>query len=108
MPRTLIETTAAFRRYRVTDAQGKVIGEDLESIPTPAQANADAIQKAAASALATNRAIVSGADTYLAVTSPSAAQVAAQTRSLTQAAKALSQQNTALIRMVLGLLDGTD
>lgn len=83
-------------------------GENASVPPGPAQVNADAIAKAAASALATNRAILNGADTYLAIASPSAAQVAAQVRGLTQAAKALAQQNTGLIRLVLGLLDSTD
>jgi hypothetical protein len=54
----------------------------------------DQMAKAATSALDVNR-------TYLALTSPTTAQNVAQIRSLTQ-------QNTVLIRLLLGLLDRTD
>lgn len=58
------------------------------------QQTADTIKAAAVDALAANR-------TYIARTSPTAAQTTAQV-------KALSQQNNGLIRLLLGLLDGTD
>jgi hypothetical protein len=94
MPRTLIETTATYRRYRVTDAQGAVIGEDLETIPAPEQVNESTIRQQAASALAGNR-------TFLAIASPTGAQVTAQV-------KALTRQSNGVIRLVLGQLDSTD
>ncbi len=63
-----------------------------------------ALRKAAASAKATLDNIVSGADTYLAIASPSNAQIAAQVRALTQAAKASAtidkQVISALARLV--------
>jgi hypothetical protein len=81
----------------VTDANGqrvrKSVSEDIPD-PGPQQVNADALHSKAAAALDRNVA-------YLAVTSPTNAQVAAQV-------KLLTQENSALIRMVLGLLDSTD
>lgn len=59
-----------------------------------AAANAVSVRQAAAGALDANR-------SFLAVATPTAAQVAAQV-------KALTRQNNALIRLVLGQLDGTD
>jgi hypothetical protein len=61
---------------------------------TPEQDNDEAIRGQAAQALATNR-------TFIGLASPTNAQVVAQV-------KALSRQNNALIRLALGLLDGTD
>lgn len=57
------------------------------------EANRTAIQDAARTALDTNR-------TYTALATPTAAQTTAQV-------KALSRQNNGLIRLLLGLLDGT-
>lgn len=59
-----------------------------------AQTNMDAIRSAATTALDTNR-------TYLALASPTNAQVAAEV-------KALAQQVNGIIRLVLGKLDGTN
>lgn len=85
----------------LTDAQlyaaldrGLVQAADV-TVPEPATvANRRAIESAAATALAGNRA-------FLALASPSNAQVLAQVRALTN-------QNQRLIRLALGLLDGTD
>lgn len=104
---TTREVTYAAGGFNPAKPDGAVLSVRAVEVDA-AQVNSDAIQKAAAAALATNRAIVSGADAYLAITSPSAAQVAAQVRGLTQAVRALAQQDNGLIRLVLGLLDGTD
>lgn len=56
--------------------------------------NSATLRQQAVQALATNR-------TYVALTSPTATQTTAQM-------KALSRQMNALIRLTLGLLDGTD
>lgn len=72
-------------------------GNRVESVPVaddPSLGNRDAIEQAARQALATNR-------TYVALASPSAAQTAAEV-------KALARQNNGVIRLLLGLLDGTD
>lgn len=61
---------------------------------TWANPNEDAIRKAAATALETNR-------TFLAVASPTNAQTLAQV-------KALTRQNQGVIRLALNMLDGTD
>lgn len=54
-------------------------------------------------------------NTYLAIQSPTNANVVAQVRALTNQSnavvaqlRALTRQNTAVIRLLLGLLDGTD
>lgn len=54
-------------------------------------------------------------NTYLAIGSPSAAQVAAQVRALTQQStaivaqlRAITRQNTTVIRVLVGALDSTD
>ena len=52
MPRELIRQDASIRVYRVTDANGKVIGEDAESIPTPEDTNRATLEDRAAQAIA--------------------------------------------------------
>ncbi len=65
-----------------------------DSGETPAGQNEQAIRDAALQALATNR-------TYVDLATPTAAQTTAEV-------KALARQNNGLIRLLLGLLDGTD
>lgn len=78
-----------------TYADGSKVGERTVTYTvSDEQVNDEAIRAAALQALATNR-------TYAALASPTAAQTAAQV-------KALSRQNNGLIRLLLGLLDGTD
>lgn len=91
MPRTLIETTATFRRYRVTDAQGRVIGEDREPVLSARETNEQDLRGKAAQALAANA-------TFLAIASPTAAQVTTQVQRLTR-------ECNALIRLAIGALD---
>lgn len=79
--------------FTVFDAAGKQISQ--QSIEErPDVTNRQALTDQAAAALATNR-------TFLALASPTNAQIAAQV-------KALTRQNNALVRLALGLLDGTD
>jgi molecular chaperone DnaK (HSP70) len=93
MPRTLVETTAIYKRYQVTNAQGKVIGQDIEPILTGADANAQDLQNKARNAIQTN-------NTFLGLANPTTAQVTTQVQNLTK-------ENTALIKLMLGLLDDT-
>jgi hypothetical protein len=94
MPRTLISDDGVTRRYRVTNAQGVEIGFDDEHIPTPEETNAATLRANAQTALAANA-------TYLAIATPNAAQIAAQVNRLTR-------ECTAIIRLLLGVLDSTD
>lgn len=94
MPRTLLSDDGAVRVYEVTDDGGTVIGRDYEAIQTPAMLNEATIRDRATTALTVNR-------DFLAIASPSNAQTLAQV-------KALTRQNTAVIRLLLGLLDDTD
>ena len=87
MPRTIVITTY--------DTAGVATGTQTITVQTsPSQDNSDTLQAAAVTALANNR-------TFQAVAAPTNAQIIAQT-------KALTRQNNALIRLLLGLLDGTD
>jgi hypothetical protein len=70
MPRTLVETTATHRRYRVTNGSGKVVGEDLEPIATPVDTNEAAVRQAALA--------------YLSITNPSAPQTSEQVKRLSR------------------------
>lgn len=93
--RELKETTESFRRFLVRGDDGREIGADVETIPTPVQTNGATLRGRVATALTTNA-------TYLALPQPRTnAQVAAQV-------EALTRQNVALIRLVAGLLDTTD
>jgi hypothetical protein len=71
---------------------GQIVGTLNVEIP-PENANADLLQQRARAALAANT-------TYLAIGTPTNAQVAAQVRRLTQ-------ECTGLIRLLLGQLDST-
>jgi hypothetical protein len=93
MPRTLISDDGVTRRYRVTNAGGQQIGFDEEHVPTVTEANAATIAANAQAALAVN-------DTYLAIVSPTAGQVATQVSRLTR-------ECTGIIRLLLGVLDST-
>jgi hypothetical protein len=66
------------------------------------------IKSEVTAALATNRLIMSGADTYLAIASPTNAQIAAQVRALTQAVKQLAKQNIGLCRIMANQLESAD
>lgn len=94
MPRTLIAEDDTTRTYEVTDAEGHVIGTDIERKLVGEFANEVAIRDAAKTALVNNRA-------YVAISAPTAAQTAAQV-------KALTRQMNGVIRLVLNLFDGND
>lgn len=77
------------------DAAGNINGTRTITYETSdAEDNSQAISAAATAALSTNRA-------FVALASPTNAQVVAQV-------KALSRQNNGIIRLLLSQLDGTD
>lgn len=84
-------TTQTVEIYRDSQLVGT---QQVTITTTPEQDNSLTLQQQATAALAANR-------TYVALASPTAAQTTAQV-------KALSRQNNGLIRLLLGLLDGTD
>ncbi len=94
--RELISDDGRVRRFRVLDDAGQQIGTDEEIIPTPEQVNAATLRSRATQALTTNAA-------YLAIPSPgpTAAQTTAQVQRVTR-------ECSALIRLMLELLDATD
>lgn len=69
---------------------------------------ADALRARARDAMATNRDVVDAREGYLALSSPTNAQVGAQVRALTRSVRAMARHQTALIRLTLDLLEGTD
>lgn len=91
MPRTLISDDGVVRVWRITDAAGIVVGQDVEAVPTPAMLNEATLLDRAAQALTVNRA-------FLDLASPTNAQTLAQV-------KALTRQVSALIRLQLRALD---
>ena len=82
--------------------------EDYTVAKPAEQFNAETLRERAVAALATNATIVSGADDYLALASPSQAQVVAQVRALTQAARAAALQRNGIIRLTLQAFDSID
>ena len=94
MPRILVEQTTEYARYTITDDDGNVIGVDVEHTPTPEQTNFATLTHQALAAFNTNRRAI-------AATNPTNAQVVAQVKNL-------SAQNNAIMRLLLGLLGGTD
>lgn len=92
--RVLISDDGVVQVWRINNDQGQQVGTDLVEIPTTQGINLAALQNRAQAALATNTA-------FLAVASPTNAQTLAQV-------KALTKECSALIRLMLGLLDSTD
>lgn len=81
-------------RNQTWDKNGNLVKDEVVEYDNTVEVNESAIRDAVRTALATNR-------DYVALSSPTAAQTAAQV-------KALSRQNNRMIRLLLGLLDGTD
>lgn len=81
------------RTVTTFDGDGNVVEETTETVPVE-DANARSLFSAADQALTNNR-------TFLALSSPTAAQNAAQV-------KALTRQMNGVIRLLLGRFDGTD
>ena len=82
------------RRFRVYNDAGQQIGTDEEIVPTPEQANAVTLRSRLLQALAVNAA-------HLAKATTTTAENTAHLRRVTQ-------QNSALIRLMLELLDTTE
>lgn len=81
-------------RDQVFDARGKLLSEEVVQVDVTAEVVEVALHEQVRDALAANR-------TFLALASPTAAQNAAQVRALTR-------QVTALTRLTIRKLDGTD
>lgn len=92
--RQLISDDGRVRRYRVLDDAGQQIGVDEEWTPTAEEVNAQTLRSRAAAALSANA-------TFLALGSPTNAQVLTQVQRLTR-------ECSALIRLAMNLLDTTD
>ena len=92
--RQLISEDGRVRRYRVLNDAGQQIGTDEETIPTPEMANAATMRSRLQQALSANA-------THLAKTTTTNAENTAHLRRVTQ-------QNSALIRLMLELLDTAD
>jgi len=87
-------TITRFERNQTWDAGGNLISEDVVEVDVTAEVTEWSLHDSARQALVANR-------TFLDLASPTNAQVLSQVRALTR-------QNQGLIRLAIGLLDGTD
>ena len=92
--RQLLSDDGVTRRFRVLDNNGRQIGTDEETIPTPEMINADTLRNRLLRALAANAA-------HLAKATTTNAENAAHLRLVTQ-------ELSALIRLMLEQLNTTD
>jgi len=111
-PEVLVEETDDYRLWLSTsdvnpDAPGGWRNLRTEWKPGR-QPVEQVLRDRAAAALAANVTDQADNATYLAIASPSAAQVAAQVRALTRQSTTQARELTAVIRLLLGLLDSTD
>lgn len=87
--------------------RGWLNATDVSAAAQTAIKNLQAIRTQAAAAMTVNNQVITAADTYLALSAPTNAQVVAQVKALTTAAKIAAQQRNALIRLALNDLSGT-
>lgn len=92
--RVLVSDDGVVQVYQVLNGAGVQVGTDVVEIPTAQDINLAALQSRASAALAVNA-------TFLGIASPTNAQTLAQV-------KVLTKECSALIRLLLGLLDSTD
>lgn len=92
--RVLVEDQGNVKLYNIVNEEGIVVGQEREQMFSTEEVNRLSILNKANQALADNVA-------FLALTPPTAAQIAAQV-------KALTRQNNALIRLVLNRMDSAD
>jgi hypothetical protein len=99
----MVENFVRVERYE----DGVLVNSQTYPKP-PEQFNAETITERAVQALATNATIVTAADEFLAIPAPTNAQLAAQVRDLTTAAKLAAQQRNGLVRLALQRFDSAD
>lgn len=82
--------------------------EPGETHPATARTNETTIRDRATNALAANAADIATNDTFLAIASPTNAQLAGQVKELTRQSTLQARELNALVRLVLRRFEGTD
>lgn len=89
-------------------AQGLLPVDEVSPEAAQLLANRDALTERARGALERNREIQAACDEYLTLAPATNAQAVAQVKALTAGVRALAREQSALIRLVLGLLDDAE
>lgn len=109
MPRTLLSDDGITRVYQLTNDAGAVTGTVSEPVTVPADAvNRAALEAQAIAAFLQNRANITRNTSSIAVANPTNAQVVAALKDALGQLSQLEAQNNAIMRLLLGLLDGTN